>query len=44
MITISKLYFIDSTSMIPTVGDPLIGYAYLSVALIGALFKRWLGK
>ena len=38
MITISKLYFIDSLSVIPTVGDPLIVSAYLYVALISALF------
>ena len=37
--TISKLYFIDSTLMITIVGNNLIGYAYLYVALISTLFQ-----
>ena len=44
MITISKFYFIDSTSVIPTVGDPIIGYAYFSVVLVITLFHSLIDK
>ena len=44
MITISKLYFINSTLMIPTMGDPQIGSEYFYVALISTIFERLIYK
>ena len=39
MVTLSKLYSIDGTYIIPTEGIPPIGYTYLSVALVSALIQ-----
>ena len=44
MITISKLYFIDSTLMIPTEGDPLIWYSYLFIYITSSLLHLYISK